>query len=170
MASSYQTWTEWKISSRGFDINLLRAFWKRLFWKRSASKFYQLLKRICKMFIQTSPVNNFPESFCFFSGHFSKFSRKKYMEKFFFSWTACSFTTERLPHRRFVLEHFVIFSNNFSKSTPTLLYWNVLQSFSYFDNFSRWIVLEAANQRCFLKLAVPGPRKITYNFSKIRDQ
>ena len=36
MALSYQTWTELKISFKGFDI-LLRAFWKKLFWKRSAS-------------------------------------------------------------------------------------------------------------------------------------
>ena len=129
MASSYHTWTKWKTSSKGFDIiHLVRAFWKRLFWKRSASKFCRFLKRICKNIHRTSPVNNFSESFyVFFSGNFLKFSRKKYMEKFFFSWTACSIIKQRLPHRRSVQEDFVIFSNNFSKSTPALL---LLKSFA----------------------------------------
>ena len=48
----------------------------------------------------------------------------------------------------------------FSKSTPALVYWNVLQSFLNFDTSSRWIVSEAAIQRCSLKLVALGPRKM----------
>ena len=105
----------------------------------------------------------------FFSGHFSKFSRKTFMEIFFFRWTAYSFTKEGLPHRRFVPEHSIIFSDKLFLKAPLHCCWNVLQSFSHFDNSSKWIVSEAAIQRCSLKLVGLGPRKRTYSFSKIRD-
>ena len=66
-------------------------------WKRSASKFYQLLKRIYKNYSSKQALFIiFLKVFGFFSGHFSKFSRKKYME-LEVSWTECSFTKERLP-------------------------------------------------------------------------
>ena len=98
-----------KNTSKGFRIiHLLRAFWKWLFWKWSASKFYQLLKRICK--------------------------------------------------------------NIHRKAPPYCCYWNVLQSFSYFDNSNKWIVAEVVIQRYSLELVILGPRKITFNFSKIRDK
>ena len=36
MALSHQTWTEWEILYKGFDIMYqLKASWKRLFWKKS---------------------------------------------------------------------------------------------------------------------------------------
>ena len=67
-------------------------------WKRSASKFCQLLKRIYKDYSSKQALFIiFLKVFGFFSGHFSKFSRKKYME-LEVSWTECSFTKERLPH------------------------------------------------------------------------
>ena len=150
MASSYQTWTEWKISSRGFHIiHLLRAFWKRLFWKRSASKFYQLLKCICKNIHRNKP--------CYIFRNFQGKSiwRNSFLVELHVALLKKGFLID--VSCRNISQFFLI---TFSKSTPALLYWNVLQSFSNFDTSSRWIVSEAAIQSCSLKLVVLGPRKM----------
>ena len=141
MASSYQTLTEWKISTKGFQIkHLLRAFWKRLFWKRSASKFYQLLKCICK--------NIHRNKSCYIFRNFQGKSiwRNSFLVELHVALLKKGFLID--VSCRNISQFFLI---TFSKSTPALLYWNVLQSFSYFDNSSRWIVLEAVIQRCSLK-------------------
>ena len=167
MTSSYQTWTEWKISSNGFHIiHLLRAFWKRLFRKRSASKFYELLKRSSKQAL----LIIFLEVFVFFSGHFLTFQGKIIWRNSFLDELLVDLLKKGLLIDVLCQNISLFFLKAFSKSTPALLYWNVLQSFSNFDNSSRWIVLEKAIQRCSLLLAVPGPREVTYNFSKIHDK
>ena len=104
----------------------------------------------------------FLKDFVFFSGHFSKFSRKKYMEKFFLVELHVALLKKGSlidASCRNISQFFLI---GFSKSTQALLL------LKHFDNSSKWIVSEVAIQRCSLKLVVPGPRKITYNFNKIR--
>ena len=116
---------EWKISSRGFGINLLRAFWKRLFWKRSASKFYQIVKSICRNIHRNKKqaLSIFLKVFVgfFFLGIFRNFQgksmwRNSFLDELHIVLLKKDFLVDILC--RNIPRFFLI---TFSKSTPALL-------------------------------------------------